>query len=112
MSGRPRERTGGRMAKKSKKTAARYSELSKTKKRKKEPDSSPVPSQAASVAAPREASRTQPAERPARRPVQRPQAESKRGVPNYDHLRGDLRKLGLLGAGMILVLIIVSFVLG
>jgi hypothetical protein len=102
------------MAKKSKKTAARYSELSKAKKRKKEPDSSssPVPSLAASVAAPREASRTQPAERPTRRPVQRPQAESKRGVPSYDHLRGDLRKLGLLGAGMILVLIIVSFVLG
>ncbi len=112
MPGRPRERTGGKMAKKSKKTAARYSELSKTKKRKKDSDSSPSPSQAASVAAPREISPTQVAERPVSRPVQRSQAESKRGVPSYGHLRGDLRKIGLLAAGMILVLIIVSFVLG
>jgi hypothetical protein len=102
------------MAKKSKKTAARYSELSK-KKRKKQPDQAPVAPEPA-VAAPRETARPQaearPAPRPAPRAAPRAQADTKRGLPNYDHVRGDLRKIGMLAGGMLLVLIILAFVLG
>ena len=107
--GRPRERTEGRMAKK---TAAKYSELSKTKK-KRRPDTAPEPPQAA-VAATKEAPKAQPRPVPRTSPrsAQRTQTESRRGVPGYAYMRADLKRIGMLAGGMILILIVLAFVLG
>jgi len=101
------------MAKKSKKTAARYSELSRTRKRKRETGRVSAPHEAAE-ASPQEAApeRERPAPRPAPRPVQRAHSEPKRSLPGYEYVRADLRRLSVLAGGMILVLIILAFVLG
>jgi hypothetical protein len=110
---RPGERTDCRMAKKSKKAAARYSELSRTRKKKRQPGTVSAPREAAAAASQETApERPRPAPRPAPRPVQRAQADSKRGLPGYEYVREDLRRLSVLAAGMIVVLIILAFVLG
>ena len=110
--GGPRERTEGRMAKKSKKTAAKYSELSKTKK-KRRPDTAPESPRAA-VTATQDAPKAQakPVPKASPRPAQRAQTESRRGVPGYEYMRADLKRIGMLAGGMILILIVLAFVLG
>jgi hypothetical protein len=109
---RPGERTGCRMAKKSKKTAARYSELSRTRKKKRQAGRA-APLEAAAAASQEAApERQRPAPRSAPRPAQRAQADPRRGLPGYEYVREDLRRLAVLAGGMIVVLIILAFVLG
>ncbi len=101
------------MAKKSKKAAARYSELSRTRKRKRQPGAVSAPPEAVGAASQETApARQRPAPRSAPRPVQRAQADPRRGLPGYEYVREDLRRLGVLAGGMILVLIILAFTLG
>jgi hypothetical protein len=101
------------MAKKSKKTAARYSELSRTRKKKRQPGRVSAPLEAAAAASQEAApDRQRPAPRSAPRPAQRAQADPKRGLPGYEYVREDLRRLVVLAGGMIVVLIILAFVLG
>jgi hypothetical protein len=99
------------MAKKSRKTAARYSELSKTRKKKQKSKPS-LQTQAATVSATQDAAEPKPARRPVVKQAPRAQAEHKRGLPSYDYVRADLKKIGVLAGAMILVLIILTFVLG
>ena len=101
------------MAKKSKKTAARYSELSRTRKRKRQPGmGSPPPEAAAASSQETAPERQRPAPRPAPRPVERARSEPKKSLPGYEYVRADLKRLSVLAGGMILVLIILAFVLG
>jgi len=99
------------MVKKSKKTAARYSELSKAK-RKKQRDTAPSQVQQVSVGAAREQAEPEPVAKAASRPASRAQSELKRGTPSYQYVRADLKKIGMLAGAMLVILIILSFVLG
>jgi hypothetical protein len=99
------------MVKKSKKTAARYSELSKAK-RKKQRDTAPSQVQSVSVGAVREQAEPEPVAKAAPRPVSRAQSELKRGVHSYQYVRADLKRIGMLAGAMLVILIILSFVLG
>jgi hypothetical protein len=99
------------MAKKSRKTAAKYSELSKARKKKQRGKPS-LQAQAAPVSAAQDTAEPKPAKRPVVKQTPRAQSEHKRGLPSYDYVRADLKKIGVLAAAMVLVLIILSFVLG
>jgi hypothetical protein len=99
------------MAKKSRKTAARYSELSKAK-RKKHRDKPSVQTETVSVSTSQRVIVPAPVKSPVPKAVPRPQAELKKGIPSYQYVRADLKKIGLLAGAMILILIIVSFALG
>ena len=106
------------MAKKSKKTAARYSELSKAKKKKQQQQRGKTPDhiQPVSVTEATEFAGPEPVERPVARPVAKPaprvQTEGKRGIPSYEYVRTDLKRIGILAGAMIVILIILSFILG
>ena len=104
------------MAKKSKKTAARYSELSKAKKKKQQRGKTPDHIQPISVAEATEFDGPEPVERPVARPVAKPaprvQTEGRRGMPSYEYVRTDLRRIGILAGAMLGILIILSFILG
>ena len=99
------------MVKKSKKTAARYSELSKAK-RKKQRDTSSNQVQQVSVGAAREQAEPEPVVKAAPRPASRAQSELKRGISSYQYVRADLKRIGMLAGAMFVILIILSFVLG
>jgi hypothetical protein len=99
------------MAKKSRKTAARYSELSKAKK-KKSHDKPPVQTGTVSVSTSQKVVEPGPVKSQVPRAVARPLAELKRGIPSYQYVRADLKKIGILAGGMVLILIILSFALG
>ncbi|UCG84383.1 MAG: hypothetical protein JSW38_06100 [Dehalococcoidia bacterium] len=104
------------MAKKSKKTAARYSELSKAKKKKQQRGKTPNHIQTVSVTETSELTELETLERPVARQVTRPapraQTDGKRGMPSYQYVRADLKKIGILAGAMLVILIILSFVLG
>ena len=99
------------MAKKSRKTAARYSELSKAKK-KKHGDRPPVQTGTVSVSTSQKVVEPGPVKSQAPKAVARPMAELKRGIPSYQYVRSDLNKIGMLAGAMVLILIILSFALG
>ena len=99
------------MAKKSRRTAARYSELSKSKKKKRH-DKPSVQSGTVSVSTSQKIAEPAPVKSPVSRTVPGPQAELKKGVPSYQYVRADLKRIGILAGTMILILIIVSFALG
>jgi hypothetical protein len=99
------------MPKKSRKTAARYSELSKARKKKQRAKPS-LQTQTVSVSTLQGIAESKPAKEKAVRQPPRVQPELKRGFPRYEYVRADLKRIGVLAAAMILVLIILSFVLG
>lgn len=101
----------GTMPRKSRKTAARYSELSKTRKKKHRAKPA-LQTQAVPVSGPQDVAESKSVPKPAVRHTPRTQSELKRGIPNYDYVRADLKRLGVLAAAMIVILIILSFVLG
>ena len=105
------------MTKKSKKTAARYSELSKAKKKKQQQRGKTANHiQTVSVTEASELTELETLERPVARqvtrPAQRAQTDGKRGMPSYQYVRADLKKIGILAGAMLVILIILSFVLG
>ena len=105
------------MAKKSRKAAARYSELSKGGRKKQRVKNS---SQPAAAVAPT------PAEPPESTKIDavtdkktvttgvaiKPQAVQKQYLPDYQYVRGDLRMIGILAGTVVVILIVLTFVLG
>jgi len=104
------------MAKRSKKTAARYSELSKAKRKKQQREKASDHIPGVSVTKARELAEPetvgQPVAGPVTRPVTRAQTERKHGMPSYQYVRADLKKIGILAGAMLVILIILSVVLG
>ena len=99
------------MSKGARKRAAKYSELSKGKRRKQRAKLSPE-TQTVSVSSPGSIVEPKPAAKPSARPVSRTQSETKRGLLDYQYVRADLKRIAVLAGAMLLVLIILTFVLG
>lgn len=97
------------MAKKSRKAATRYSELSKEGKKRQRNRLSPQPS-AASIQEPgREEVR---GTRAAPRAVPRPSNVAVRPPAGYDYVRDDLKRIGILSGVAVVILVVLTFVLG
>ena len=103
------------MTRKSRKRAARYSEISRTRKRKQ--PLRHLPEQQAAPAQPKEEAVVASAEKsPA--PKAQPKIQSKvipsqsRMLAGYQYVRDDLKKTAILAGSMIVLLIILTFVLG
>lgn len=117
------------MAKKSRDRAAKYSELSRARRRKrkqlskgapeakatlisesqpKEPQEVVAPKQAASkkVAAASPARSTTP------KAASKAQPERKIAIPGFQYVKDDLKRVGILAGAIIVILIILAFVLG
>jgi len=99
------------MAKKSRKTAARYSELSKASKKKRR---SRLSVAAGTVSAPvvKEKAETVAVESPAPKAAPTTRPTLKRKKLGYQYVRDDLRRIGILAGIMIVILIVLAFVLG
>jgi hypothetical protein len=102
------------MAKKSRRAAARYSQLSKAKKKKQRGRPS---FQTGMVSAPESQEIAEP--RPIKPPVSkttpttpRARPEPKRAAATYQYVKADLKRLGILAGMMIIILIVLTFVLG
>lgn len=105
------------MAKKSRRAAARYSELSRDRKKKQRGKDSaqPKPAVAAKTAVqkPAESIKATAATRSAAsRTAARPQAGPAQPLPGYQYVRGELRKIGILAGAAVVILIVLTFVLG
>ena len=105
------------MPKKSRKTAAKYSELSKAGKRKQRERRSPVVEPAVEQATgPVVGTGSSPAKSSVTQLVSRSQISQvkpvlKRSTSTYKLVRADLKRIGILAVGIILILFILSFVL-
>jgi len=103
------------MTRKSRKRAARYSELSRT--RKKRQPLRRFPEQQAAQAQPKEEVAAASVEK-SPVPKAQPKIQSKatsaqsRMLASYQYVRDDLKKIGILAGAMIVLLIILTFVLG
>jgi len=105
------------MAKKSRKRAARYSELSKSKRKRQVTRPGPQP-QAVSTAKTQEVA----AASTKKSPVPAKSAATQRGpktqpglrltIPDYKYVRNDLKRIGILTGAIIVIIIILAFVLG
>ena len=105
------------MAKKSRKRAARYSELSKS--RKKRQVASPAPQQevvstpkSQEVAATSTKKSPVPTKSQASQRVTKTQPGIRLTIPDYRYVRDDLKRVGILTGAVIVILIILAFVLG
>lgn len=103
------------MSKKSRKRAAKYSELSRTRKRKQ--TSRRFSEQQAAPAQPKEEVAVASAEKsPASKAQPKIQAKvtpsQSRILAGYQYVRDDLKKTAILAGAMIVLLIILTFVLG
>lgn len=103
------------MTRKSRKRAAKYSELSRTRKRRQ--PLRHLPEQQAAPAQPKEEAVAASAEKspaPKAQPRIQPKATSaqSRMQASYQYVRNDLKKIGILAGAMIVLLIILTFVLG
>ncbi len=101
------------MAKKSRKTAARYSELSRSRRRKQRNRASPQ-AEAAAAAAPQvqavaEAGSTR---TPVAKSARSAKPEAKRTTADYRHVGTDLKRIGMLAGAIAVIIIVLSFVLG
>lgn len=97
------------MAKKSRKVATRYSELSKEGKKRQRNRLSPQP-RAASIQEPgRDEVRVTHA---APRAGPRPSNVVARPLAGYDYVRDDLRRIGMLSGAAVVILVVLTFVLG
>lgn len=99
------------MAKKSRKTAAKYSELSRAKKKKLRGEPS---LQTEMISAPKsqEIVEPKPIRSPVSRAAPRTQLQPKRAAASYQYVRADLKRIGTLAGMMIIILIVLTFVLG
>ncbi len=103
------------MTRKSRRRAAKYSELSRTRKRK-QPLRHFSEQQAAPAQPKEEVAVTSAEKSPA--PKAQPKIQSKatpaqsRMLASYQYVRDDLKKIGILTGAMIVLLIILTFVLG
>jgi len=98
------------MAKKSRKVAARYSELSRGKK-KSQNKHSPQPRAALTPGA-QAVAQAPVRERSIFRTTQKPQPGSAQSVPGYQYVRGDLKRIGMLAGGGVAILVVLTFILG
>ncbi len=104
------------MSRKSHKAAAKYSELSKERKKKQRDRQSPQP-RAAFAPRTREVAQTSIAgshtSRTATKPkAAKPRAASAHSFPGYQHVGSDLKRIGILAGGAVIILIALTFVLG
>ena len=99
------------MAKKSRKVAARYSELGRAGK-KKQRDKRSLPTGTVSAPKSQEIPEPRPVKSPVSKTALRRQPELKRAIPGYQYVRADLKRIGMLAGMMIVILIVVAFILG
>jgi len=99
------------MAKKSRKTAAKYSQLSRAKKKKQRGRPS-LQTETISAPEPQEIVEPKPIERPVFKTAPRTQPVSRRAAAAYQYVRADLKRIGMLAGMMIIILIVLTFVLG
>ena len=105
------------MAKKSRKRAAKYSELSKSRRKRQLARPGPQP-QAVSTPKPQEAVATgtkkssPPPKSPATQRGPKTQPGLRLTIPDYKYVRDDLKRVGILTGAIIVILIILAFVLG
>lgn len=99
------------MAKKSRRVAARYSQLSKAKRKKQRGRPS---LQTGMVSAPesQEIAEPTPIKPPVSKTTPRAQPGPKRATAAYQYVRADLKRIGILAGMMIIILIVLTFVLG
>ena len=89
------------MAKKSRKAAVKYSELSKSGK-KRQLNRHSVPTRV--ISAPESQEEVS--------PVRVRRSEPKRALPAYQYVNIDLKRIGILAGVMVIILIVLAFVLG
>lgn len=104
------------MTRKSRKRAARYSELSRTRKKKQPIRRLPEQQVAPSQPEPKEERAVTSAEKgptPKAQPSVQPRMSQAKGrvMVSYQYVRDDLKKIGVLAGAMIVILIILAFVL-
>jgi len=105
------------MAKKSRKRAAKYSELSRAKRKRQAAVPGPQP-QAVSTPKAEEAATTAikkspaPTKSPAGQRGPKTQPGFKLTIPDYRYVRDDLKRIGIMTGAVIVILIILAFVLG
>jgi hypothetical protein len=105
------------MAKKSRKRAARYSELSTSRKKRQVTRPAPEPEAVSTpksqeIAAPSAKKSPAPAKSPAMQRGPRTQPGIRLTIPDYRYVRDDLKRVGILTAAVIVIIIILAFVLG
>jgi hypothetical protein len=106
------------MPKKSRKRAAKYSELSKSRKKQRQ-GARPAPEPKAvsattsqEIAAPSTKKSPVPAKSPAPQRGPKTQPGIKLTIPDYRYVRDDLKRVGILTGAVIVIIIILAFVLG
>jgi hypothetical protein len=105
------------MAKKSRKRAARYSELSKSRKKRQVASPGPQP-QVVSTPKTQEVAATSAKKSPAPpkssapQRVPKTQAGIRLTIPDYRYVRDDLKRVGILTGAVVVIIIILAFVLG
>ena len=105
------------MAKKSRKRAAKYSELSTSRKRRQvtrpapEPEADSIP-KSQEMAAPGTNKSPAPPKSPATQRGPRTQPGIRLTIPDYKYVRDDLKRVGILTGAIIVIIIILAFVLG
>jgi hypothetical protein len=117
------------MAKKSRDRAAKYSELSRARRRKRKQLSKGAPEAKATlisesqpkeppeIVAPKEAASKKvaaasPAKSATSKAAQKTQSERKIAIPGFQYVKGDLKRVGILAGAIIVILIILAVVLG
>jgi hypothetical protein len=105
------------MAKKSRKRAARYSELSKSRKKRQVASPGPQPQvvstpQSQEIAAASAKKSPVPQKSPATQKGPKTQPGIRLTIPDYRYVRDDLKRVGILTGAVIVILIILAFVLG
>lgn len=98
------------MAKKSRKRAAKYSELSRTKKKKLR-GRPPPQTGTTSVPESQEIAEPKPIRSPVSKAAPRTQPEPRRAAASYQYVRADLKRIGILAGMMVIILIVLTFVL-
>lgn len=99
------------MAKKSRKVAARYSELSR-EKRKKQGNRQSTQPKAAFTPRTQEIAETTLSKSAISRVAPKPQAGLRQALPGYQYVRDDLKRIGILAGAAVVILIVLTFVLG
>lgn len=99
------------MAKKSRRVAAKYSQLSKAK-RKKQRGSPSLQTGMVSAPESQEIAEPKPIKPAVSKTTPRAQPGPKRAAAAYQYVRADLKRLGILAGMMIIILIVLTFVLG
>ena len=105
------------MAKKSRKRAAKYSELSRSRRKRQVTRPAPEPE---AVSTPKSQETTAPSTKKSPAPPKSPaiqrgprtQPGIRLTIPDYRYVRDDLKRIGILTGAIIVILIILAFVLG